>query len=122
MPHISKLLKIISLGAILCLIPLSSSSQEQEEPSQPEQPNAVTAPWMMVCAEREDVLSQLRDNFNEKIVFMGETHPEIYVSVWVNTETNTFSIIAVNKNHPLACIFGTGQNFILTLPDSGIKT
>lgn len=120
MHHISNLLKIIGLGAILCLIPLSSSAQE--EPSQPQQPNAVTMPWMMVCGPREDVLTQLRDKFQEKIVFMGETHPGIYVSVWVNSETKSFSVIAVNKDHPLACIFGSGENYIYELEEVGEPT
>lgn len=65
----------------------------------------------MACDKAEVVLSFVRDEGNSTMVWMGEVTKDIFQSLWLNEETNSWAIIAVNKKVDQACLVSNGVGF-----------
>ena len=98
MDHISNLCKVL----VLCLT-LSFASKAYAEPFFMQ--NTLT------CDDVDKVLSIVKDNHNETLIWMGEITPDIFQSLWVNQEKQSWTIIAVNKALSKACLVSTGVGF-----------
>ncbi len=68
------------------------------------------------CAKTEIVLDFIKQEYNEELIFLSEGIAEgndslLYSSLWINTETQSWSFIVVNKDNDIACVFAAGKTF-----------
>mgnify|MGYP003346754359 FL=1 len=59
------------------------------------------------CSKPESVMSYFRDNFKEMPMWVGKTNTNTYVTLLVNKETRTWTLIEYEAN--LACVLGAGE-------------
>lgn len=98
MDRISNLCKVL----VLCLT-LSFASKAYSEPFIME--------TKMACDKAEVVLSFFRDENKSTMVWMGEVTEDIFQSLWLNEENNSWAMIAVNKKVNQACLVSKGVGF-----------
>jgi len=77
------------------------------------------------CGPTQDVLNIVKNKYNEELVFLSEgisqgNSSPLYNSLWVNTETQTWSFLVVNKDNNTTCVFTSGQNFQFFEPGESI--
>ncbi len=69
-----------------------------------------------VCGSTDEILGPIKD-WEQKMVFMGNSintlDQNLYVTVWTNPETLTWTTIVTNKELGTSCVlsFGTGYQF-----------
>lgn len=62
----------------------------------------------VLCGPTNEVLNVIKE-FKEENVFVGLEDAGSLVTLWVNEETGTYTIIKTSKtNTELSCVFGTG--------------
>jgi len=90
---------------ILLSIALTANAQISE---------TITA--VMPCGETKLITDKLRDSFNEAPIIIGKTDDEVnsLMSLWANTTTGTWTLIATSQG--LSCIIGTGKNLRFVVP------
>ena len=74
----------------------------------------------IVCGPTDNILNGLRNKFQEEIIFMSpsqnETGDELFHSLWVNPDTQTWSFVVVNKPKKTTCVIASGDKFQLFGP------
>lgn len=69
----------------------------------------------ILCGKSQNMLGGLRERYNEEIMFLAPSTNEIgdnlFHSLWINTETTTWSFIVVNKEKDITCIISSGDQF-----------
>lgn len=68
------------------------------------------------------VLDLIKDQYGEEMVFLGESRSTnestLFVSLWVNPTSKTWSYIVVNKEVGHACVVGSGTGYQFMMPPS----
>ena len=76
----------------------------------------------IMCGPTNNLLSGLRERFNEEIIFMSpsknETGDDLTHSFWVNLEGQTWTFVITNKQKETTCVVASGDNFQLLQPKS----
>ena len=96
------------LIALLLFAGVAFAEPVQEEP----QPPTVFSMYMrIVCYENPDVLfEQLQKNFGEETVLIArETQTGGLITLWINKETGTMSIVTQDPNTSNICVALTGD-------------
>lgn len=69
----------------------------------------------IICGPTQDIIGEVKEDFNEQILFMGGAHNEIdqelYTTVWGNPNTGTFTVVITNKQEELSCILTDGDGY-----------
>ena len=75
-----------------------------------------TITTVMPCGETKLITDKLRDSFNEAPIIIGKADDEVnsLMSLWANTTTGTWTLIATSQG--LSCIIGTGKNLRFVVP------
>ena len=60
------------------------------------------------CSNPENVFNYFKDNFNEKPVWVGKSTTGSYITLLVNKEKNTWTMIEYDA--ALACVLGAGDS------------
>lgn len=80
-------------------------------------PNLSHAGCMTPFVDYEEIISNLRNKYNEKEYLRAyDNNSNVLTIVYLNTETQTFTILWVNP-YKKACIISAGTNLILTYSD-----
>ena len=61
----------------------------------------------VICAKPEIVFKELAATYNERIFWAGKGEETTYL-LWVNSKTNSWTLVQSTK--ALSCIIGTGTN------------
>lgn len=72
---------------------------------------AFTLTFEAVCDETKVLVKKLVSQYKEIPLITGDTGDEAgsTMSLWVNTENNSWTILATKEN--LSCVIGYGENF-----------
>jgi len=74
----------------------------------------------IVCGDTNNILEGLREEYGEELVFItqGKTADGNLVShsLWINTNTQTWSFLATNKEKGATCVVSSGDTFNLMYP------
>jgi CTP:phosphocholine cytidylyltransferase-like protein len=62
----------------------------------------------VICGPTEEMVSQLRDKYNETVVWNGKEPNGNLTTVWVNTDNNTFTIIKTSPDGKMSCSMSAG--------------
>ena len=66
------------------------------------------------CGPSENILNGIKSKFSEEVMFMAadknQAGHDIFHSLWLNYESNTWSFIVINKQLEKACIMASGIN------------
>lgn len=103
--------KLIFALTFLMLAPISAQ----------EQVNGYQVNVPINCTEAIDpVLELIKRDYGEEMIFMGESstvnNSTLYVSLWINPQTQSWSYIVVNKEVGHACIVGSGKGYQFMMP------
>jgi len=68
----------------------------------------------IMCGPAENLLNGLRERFDEEIVFMAPSQNEqghdLFHSLWINTDTTTWTFVVTNKQKETVCVISSGDN------------
>ena len=101
MHHISNLIKRLFI-VCLVLTPLSSSAQEE---------TGQIKSYPVMCDESEKILQVLKDKYQEQLIMMGVQNPDIFMTLFINRETETFSVVVTSKSNGESCLLSVGRSF-----------
>lgn len=103
---------IIALLAIL-IVPVSNAEVQPHELQLP-----------MTCGDSTNIVKGLREKYGEEITMMSQgvnsIGDQLYHSLWINSETKTWTFVVVNKQKKTLCVMASGDNFTLFFPDNSI--
>lgn len=71
--------------------------------------NAIPRTFMTVCSDTQSILNVIVGKYQEKTKFVGVAKDEDVVSVWVNDETGSFTIITTSSDGSVSCVLSTGD-------------
>lgn len=63
----------------------------------------------VVCGPTEEMVAQLRDKYNETVVWSGHEENKNLVTIWANTEKNTFTIVKTSPDGKMSCAISAGS-------------
>ena len=86
----------IAMAFLFCLLSPIANAQEIIDLQKP-----------LKCSKPEAVMNYFRDNFKEMPMWVGKTNTNTYVTLLVNKETRTWTLIEYEAN--LACVLGAGE-------------
>lgn len=89
-------MRSIAMAFLFCLLSPIANAQEIIDLQKP-----------LKCSKPEAVMSYFRDNFKEMPMWVGKTNTNTYVTLLVNKETRTWTLIEYEAN--LACVLGAGE-------------
>lgn len=89
-------MRSIAMAFLFCLLSPIANAQEIIDLSKP-----------LKCSKPEVVMNYFRDNFKEMPMWVGKTNTNTYVTLLVNKETRTWTLIEYEAN--LACVLGAGE-------------
>lgn len=97
----------------LILILLATCSVAMAQPVQVNKP--------VVCGNTADVMKELKDDYKEFPVFLGETKDKsVSVSLFVQTGDRDQSWTLIEFNESVACVIGMGKKWrTFSLPEKG---
>ena len=74
----------------------------------------------IMCGPSQNMLSGLRDRYEEQMIFMSpsknEADHDLTHTFWLNPETQTWSFVVTNKQKDTTCIISSGDKFQLFPP------
>lgn len=80
----------------------------------------------ILCGPTENLLKGLKRQYDEEIIFMAPSQNQVgdnlFHSLWINTETTTWSFIVVNKKRNTTCIISSGDGSKTWLTPQGEPT
>lgn len=98
--------------ALLLVIPTVQSVAQEPTPSN----NAFEVLVPLTCGPVQEVLNMLK-NAGEDMIFIAEapstTDERLFASVWINQQTQTWTMLMTNKERMVTCILGSGTNFAM---------
>jgi len=69
----------------------------------------------MTCGDSDNLLNGLRKKYNEEIIFMAPgvnaNGQELFHSLWINSDTKTWTFVVVNKEQKITCVISSGENY-----------
>ena len=86
----------IAMAFLFCLLSPIANAQEIIDLQKP-----------LKCSKPEAVMNYFKDNYNEMPLWVGKTNTNTYVTLLVNKETRTWTLIEYEAN--LACVLGAGE-------------
>lgn len=63
----------------------------------------------VICGPTEELVSQLRDKYNEAVVWSGHETNDNLVTIWANAEKNTFTIVKTSPEGKISCAISAGS-------------
>ena len=86
------------------------------------QPHQLYLP--IICGDTDHMLEAIEDQFNEEIVMMAPSAnrkgESLFHSLWINTQTKTWTFIVMNKKTRTTCVLASGDNFDMVFQGTGI--
>ena len=89
-------MRSIAMAFLFCLLSPIANAQEIIDLQKP-----------LKCSKPEVVMNYFKDNFNEMPLWVGKTNTGTHVTLLVNKETRTWTLIEYEAN--LACVLGAGE-------------
>jgi len=89
-------MRSIAMAFLFCLLSPIANAQEIIDLQKP-----------LKCSKPEAVMNYFKDNFNEMPMWVGKTNTDTYITLLVNKETRTWTLIEYEAN--LACVLGAGE-------------
>lgn len=74
-----------------------------------------------VCAERDSMISKLKDKYGEAERGMGLSGSEAVIEVWSSEKTGTFTIV-MTRPDGMSCVVAAGDSWIDAPPEKGPET
>lgn len=62
----------------------------------------------VICGPTEELISQLRDRYNETVVWNGKEENGNIVTLWLNVDKNTYTIIKTSSDGKMSCSISAG--------------
>lgn len=62
----------------------------------------------VICGPTEELISQIRDRYNESVVWNGKEDNGNLVTIWLNKEKDTFTIIKTSPDSKVSCVISAG--------------
>lgn len=86
---------------------------------------AATAPpaFARSCAERDDIVAKLQENYAEELAFGGlqkTRSAQSVMEVWASKETGSYTVLVTNANG-ISCIVAVGTDFFEAIPKIKIE-
>ena len=85
-----------AMAFLFCLLSPIANAQEIIDLQKP-----------LKCSKPEVVMNYFKDNYNEMPLWVGKTNTGTHVTLLVNKETRTWTLIEYEAN--IACILGAGE-------------
>ena len=89
-------MRSIAMAFLFCLLSPIANAQEIIDLQKP-----------LKCSKPEAVMNYFKDNFNEMPLWVGKTNTGTHITLLVNKETRTWTLIEYEAN--LACVLGAGE-------------
>ena len=89
-------MRSIAMAFLFCLLSPIANAQEIIDLQKP-----------LKCSKPEVVMNYFKDNYNEMPLWVGKTNTGTHVTLLVNKETRTWTMIEYEAN--LACVLGAGE-------------
>lgn len=72
------------------------------------------------CGDTEHLVEGLGERFKEEMIMMaaGKTASgdNLFHSLWINVETTSWTLIAVNREKGVSCVIASGDNAQMMVP------
>lgn len=65
-------------------------------------------PMNVICGHSEEIISQIRDNYNEVVVWSGKEPNGNLVTMWFNEDKNSFTILKTSPDAKFSCVISAG--------------
>ncbi len=62
----------------------------------------------VICGPTEELISQLRDKYNEMVMWSGHEENKNLVTIWGNPEKRTFTIVKTSPDSKMSCAISAG--------------
>ena len=62
----------------------------------------------VICGPTEELVSQLRDKYNEAVIWSGRETNNNLVTMWGNQDKNTFTIVKTSPDGRMSCAVSAG--------------
>lgn len=102
---------ILSLLMVLW-VPVSYASHNGIEPFQEQLPAH--------CGDTDHLIEGLREKFSEEMIMMSASKTasgdDLFHSLWINVNTTTWTLIAVNRQKGVSCVIASGDNAKMMVP------
>lgn len=63
----------------------------------------------IICGPTEELIAQLRDKYNEMVVWSGHEENKVLVTIWANQKKNTFTILKTSPDGKMSCSISAGK-------------
>lgn len=97
------------LRSFLLALSLATTTAYAQEPYNAQIP--------VLCGDAQNIVDGLNEKYDEEITFMSPSQNEVgddlFHSLWVNNQTQTWSFIVLNKQKSVVCVLASGQGFKL---------
>jgi len=78
----------------------------------------------MICGDTENILTGLRNEFKEEIVFMAPGQNAqgdvLSHSLWINADSSTWTFVVVNREKETTCVIASGDKLQMYFPGKSI--
>ena len=105
-------MKYILAVLMLFSVPMSYADHNGIDPFEEKLP--------IQCGDTEHLVEGLRERFKEEMIMMaaGKTASgdNLFHSLWINVETTSWTLIAVNQEKGISCVIASGDNAKMMVP------
>jgi hypothetical protein len=63
----------------------------------------------IVCGPTEELISQLRDKYNESVTWSGREENGNVTTMWMNRDKTTFTIVKTSSDGRVSCAISAGK-------------
>lgn len=74
-----------------------------------------------ICAERDSMISKLKDKYGEAERGMGLSGGEAVVEIWSSSKTGTWTIV-MTRPDGVSCVMAAGDSWMDMPPEQGPET
>jgi hypothetical protein len=89
-------MRITAMAFLFCLISSIANAQE-----------IIDLQKQLKCSKAEMVMNYFKDNFQEMPIWVGKTNTGTHITLLVNKETRTWTMIEYDAS--IACVLGAGE-------------
>lgn len=72
------------------------------------------------CGDTDHLLEGLREQFSEEMIMMAAAKTangdDLFHSLWINVNTTTWTLVAVNQQKGVSCVIASGDNANMMVP------
>lgn len=73
------------------------------------EPKFVQGNMQIICGKTEELLTTVSQEFKETMLWTAKEKNRVIVSLWQNTDSNTFTIVKTDPYSKISCVIAIGK-------------